>query len=145
MLSQPPAGAFRSNHREKPSAAPVGTLFHLSSTNKLMIIQLDWFGCEPRTQWETQIHQTLEQFASLKTISRAVVRVEKQPEKTPRYQLSMMLSIPGPDVLARTAGHTFDEALLKLHSSVRKTLATRLLNARRLTGAARGVKPAHRG
>ncbi|MCX6851103.1 MAG: hypothetical protein NTY98_19510 [Verrucomicrobia bacterium] len=110
-----------------------------------MIIQLDWFGCEPRKQWETQIHQTLEQFATLKTISRAVVRVEQPPEKTPRYHLSMMLSIPGPDVLVRTAGHTFVEALLKLQASVRKTLAARLLNARRLTGAARGVKPAHRG
>jgi hypothetical protein len=110
-----------------------------------MIIQLDWYGCDPRTQWETQIHQTLEQLASLKTISRAVVRVERQPEKTPRYHLSMLLSIPGPDVLARSAGHTFDEALLKLRVSVHKTLATRLLNARRPTIAARGVKPAHRG
>jgi hypothetical protein len=110
-----------------------------------MIIQLDWYGCDPRTQWETQIHQTLEQLASLKTISRAVVRVEQQREKTPRYHLSMLLSIPGPDVLARSAGHTFDEALLKLRVSVHKTLATRLLNARRPTIAARGVKPAHRG
>lgn len=110
-----------------------------------MIIHLDWFGCEPRTQWETKIHQTLEYFATLKPISRALVRVEQQREKTPRYHLSMMLSIPGPDVLARSAGHTFDEALLKLRASVCKTLATRLLNAHRLTGAARGVKPAHRG
>lgn len=110
-----------------------------------MIIQLDWFGCDPRTQWESQIHQTLEHFVALKPISRAVVRVEQQPEKSPRYLLSMMLSIPGPDVLARSAGHTFDEALLKLQASVQKTLATRLIKARQLTGAARGVKPAHRG
>jgi len=130
---------------KKTSAAPVGTHFHSLLTNTFMIIHLDWFGCDPRTQWESQIHQTLEQFATLKPISRAVVRVEQQREKTPRYHLSMMLCIPGPDVLARSAGHTFDEALLKLHTSVRKTLATRLLKARRLTGAVRGVKPAHRG
>ncbi len=109
-----------------------------------MIIQLDWFGCDPHTQWETQIHQTLEQFASLKPISRAVVLVEQQWEKTPRYLLSIMLSIPGPDVLAYSIGHTFDEALLKLRVSVRKTLATRSLNARQPTRAACDVKPAHR-
>jgi hypothetical protein len=117
----------------------------LIETHTLMIIQLDWFGCNPRIKWETQIHQTLEQFATLKPISRALVRVEQQSEQTPPYHLSMMLSIPGPDVLARSSGHTFDEALLKLRANVRKTLATRLLKSRRLTGAARGVKPAHRG
>lgn len=110
-----------------------------------MIIQLDWFGCEPRTQWESQIHQTLEQFAAIKPISRATVRVEQHSEKNPRYHLSMMLCIPGPDVLTRSVGHTFDEALLKLHASARKTLATRLIKARQLNGAACGVKPAHRG
>lgn len=110
-----------------------------------MIIQLDWFGCDPRSKWESQIHQTLEHFVALKPIFRAVVRVEQQPEKSPRYLLSMMLSIPGPDVLARSAGHTFDEALLKIQASVQKTLTTRLLKARQLTAAARGVKPAHRG
>ena len=83
-----------------------------------MIIQLDWFGCDPRSKWESQIHQTLEQFATLKTISRAQVRIEQLPQQTPAYHLSVMLSIPGPDVLARSAGHTFVEALLKLTASV---------------------------
>jgi len=147
MLSQPLAGAFRAKPTVKKNLGGScrHPFLHFLTTNTLMIIHLDWFGCDPRAQWESQIHQTLEQFATLKQISRAVVRVEQQREKTPRYHLSMMLSIPGPDVLARSAGHTFDEALLKLQATVRKTLATRLLNARRLTGAARGVKPAHRG
>lgn len=110
-----------------------------------MIIQLDWFGCKPRGKWESQIHQTLEHLATLKPISRAVVRVQQQAEKATRYHLSLMLSMPGPDVLAHSNGHTFDEALLKLKASVQKTLATRLLKASQLTGATRGVKPAHRG
>ena len=110
-----------------------------------MIIQLDWFGCEPRAKWESLIHDTLEQFATLKTISRAHVRVEQLTEHTPPYHLSVMLSIPGPDVLARSAGHTFDEALLKLTASVRKTLCMRAMNARRLSDASRGVKAMHRG
>jgi hypothetical protein len=110
-----------------------------------MIIQLDWFGCEPRSKWESLIHQALEQFATLKTISRAHVRVEQLTEHTPPYHLSVMLSIPGPDVLARSAGHTFDEALLKLTASVRKTLGMRLMKARQLDVAPRGVKAVHRG
>lgn len=111
----------------------------------LMIIQLDWFGCEPRTKWESLIHQTLEQFATLKPISRAQVRVEQLSQQTPPYHLSVMLSIPGPDVLARAAGHTFDEALLKLTASVRKTLSIRLMKANQLDSAPRGVKAMHRG
>jgi len=110
-----------------------------------MIIQLDWFGCEPRTKWESLIHQTLEQFATLKPISRALVRIEQLTQHTPPYHVSVMLSIPGPDVLARAAGHTFDEALLKLTASVRKTLAMRLMKANQLDAAPRGVKAGHRG
>ena len=86
-----------------------------------MIIQLDWFGCEPRAKWESLIHQTLEQFATLKTISRAQVRIEQLSQHTPPYQLSVMLSVPRPDVLARSAGHTFDKALPKLTASLPKT------------------------
>ena len=114
-------------------------------TNTLMIIQLDWFGCDPRAKWESQIHHTLEQFATLKPISRAVMRVEQIAEKSSHYHLTLILSIPGPDVLARSTGYTFDEALLKIHSSVIQTLAKRSSKARQLSGAARGVKPAHRG
>lgn len=110
-----------------------------------MIIQLDWFGCEPRSKWESLIHQTLAQFATLKTISRAQVRVEQLSDQTPPYQLSVMLSIPGPDVLARSAGHTFDEALLKLTASVRKTLSMRAMKVLELNAAPRGVKALHRG
>jgi hypothetical protein len=111
----------------------------------IMIIQLDWFGCEPRTKWESLIHHTLEQFATLKTISRAQVRIEQLSQQTPPYHLSVMLSIPGPNVLARSAGHTFDEALLKLTASVRKTLTMRAMKVRELNTAPRGVKAMHRG
>ena len=110
-----------------------------------MIIQLDWFGCEPRTRWESLIHQTLEQFTSLKAISRAQVRIEQLSQHAQPYHLSVMLSIPGPDMLARAAGHTFDEALLKLTASVRKTLTMRAMKVRELDAAPRGVKAMHRG
>lgn len=85
------------------------------------------------------------QFAALKAISRACVRVEQSTEGTPRFHISVLLCIPGPDILARSSGCTFQEALLKASTSVRKTLATRALKARQLNGAARGVKAAHRG
>ncbi len=110
-----------------------------------MNIQLDWFGCDPLPKWESQIHQALERFAALKPVSRAVVRVEEMQEGKPRYHLSMNLSIPGPDLLARSCGHTFEEALLKLNATVHKTLTMRVTKVRRFSGAARGVKPSHRG
>jgi len=110
-----------------------------------MIIQLDWFGCAPRPKWEAQIHQALEHFGSSKPISRAAMRVEEISEHPPRYHLSMKLSIPGPDILARSDGNTFDEAMLKLIASVRKTLASRAMKVRQINGAARGVKAMHRG
>lgn len=110
-----------------------------------MNIQLDWFGCAPIPKWESQIHHALERFAAMKPVTRAQVRVEELKEGTPRYHISMTLSIPGPDVLARSWGHTFDEAMIKLNATVHKTLTMRAMNARQLTGAARGVKPSHRG
>jgi hypothetical protein len=110
-----------------------------------MIIQLDWFGCNPRAKWETQIHQTLEEFASLKPISRATFCVEEHTAGAPRYQLTMLLCIPGPDVHVCTRGHTFDEALLKLAAAVRKTLSKRTLKQRQFNGATCGVKANHRG
>jgi hypothetical protein len=116
-----------------------------SPTYILMIVQLDWFGCEPRDRWEVLIHQTLEQFAAIKAISRVQVRIEQLSQKACPYQVSVMLSVSGPDVLASAAGYTFEEALLKLNSMVRKTLTTRAMKMRELNGAPRGVKATHRG
>lgn len=110
-----------------------------------MIIKLDWFGCSPRYKWENKIHQTLELLSSIKPVSRASVRVEKIADGGPRYHLTMMLSMPGPDVLSHGIGQTFDEALLKLAGEARKTLSKRALKARQANGASTGVKPVYRG
>ena len=56
-----------------------------------------------------------------------------------------MLTMPGPDVLAHGAGHTFEEALRKLEDAALKTLEHRAKKARQLNGAVRGVKALHRG
>lgn len=110
-----------------------------------MIIRLDWFGCEPTAAREQSIHKTLETLQSIKPISRASVRVEEQAKDSPSYHLTLMLTMPGPDVLAHGAGHTFDEALRKLEAATVKTLETRVHKARQLNGAVRGVKALHRG
>lgn len=110
-----------------------------------MIIHLDWFGCQPRVKWESSIHQALEHFATLKPISRARVRVEQLTGCTPAYQVSVLLCIPGPDVSALSNGHTFDEALRKLSTTVSRTLALRAMKSRRRDAAPRGVKAMHRG
>jgi hypothetical protein len=110
-----------------------------------MIIQLDWFGCEPRSKWEALIHQHLEQFATSKNITRAQVRVEQHAEAHPPYRISLLLNIPGPDIASQGSGSTFDEALLKLVQAVRRTITLRAMKSREDNGAAKGVKAMHRG
>lgn len=110
-----------------------------------MIIQLDWFGCEPNSNRELHIHKTLETLNSIKPISRASLRVEEQAKSSPAFHLVLILSMPGPDVLAHGIGHTFDEALRRLEEAAHKTLESRARKARQLNGAVRGVKALHRG
>jgi hypothetical protein len=110
-----------------------------------MIIQIDWFGCEPNSNRELHIHKTLESLNSIKPISRASLRIEETPKSSPAFHLVLILSMPGPDVLAHGIGHTFDEALRKLEESAHKTLDSRSKKAKQLNGAVRGVKALHRG
>lgn len=110
-----------------------------------MIIKLDWFRCAPRKRWETQIQQSLERFAAVKSISQASVRVEESGWQGARFRISMMLSIPGPDVAVEASGQTFDEALSKLNHAVNRSLAQRAQKARRNTDAPKGVKAQYRG
>jgi hypothetical protein len=110
-----------------------------------MIIKLDWFGCQPRAPWETQIHQTLHALSLIKPISRASVRIEEHDEGGMPFHLTLMLTMPGPDVLSHGTGHTFEEALLKLSRAAKKTLTERVLKSRQPTDAAMGVKATHRG
>jgi len=139
-LRQNPAALVQ---REQTLSTP-GDLSHHTSLAP-MIIRLDWFGCEPTAAKEQRIHQALETLQSIKPISRASVRVEQQAKESPAYHLTLMLTMPGPDVLAHGAGHTFDEALRKLETSAFKTLENRAHKARQLNGAVRGVKALHRG
>lgn len=110
-----------------------------------MITQLNWHGCTSNSKWEDRIRQTLADFAELRSVSKAVVDVDRPAEGDTPFRLSMALSIPGPDILATSAGQTFDEALLKLVTKVRKSLSTKASNVQRFSGASRGVKPAFRG
>jgi hypothetical protein len=110
-----------------------------------MIIKLDWFRCSPLKKWETQLHQALEQFAALKPVSQALVRVEENPGSGHRFRISMLLSIPGPDLDVQAQGQTFDETLSKLHATIHRSLSQRALKTRRNTDAPKGVKPQYRG
>jgi hypothetical protein len=105
-----------------------------------MIIKLDWFGCEPKNLWENRIHQVLEKLTALKPITRASVRVEELRTSSPPFHLTLMLSMPGPDVLASGVGHTFDEALRKLEESATKSFARRKPKPYQPQAAIRGMK-----
>jgi hypothetical protein len=110
-----------------------------------MIIKLEWFSCNPTQKWEAEIHQMLEEMATLKQISLASVRVEELTQSSQKYHLTTILRMPGPDVLAHGDGFTFEEALKKMADKIRHTLQTRIEASRREDGATRGVKAIHRG
>jgi|GEM_PF-695022 len=76
-----------------------------------MIIKLDWFGCRPNASWETQIHQILQILTETKPISRASLRVEQDLTSPDPFHMTLMLSMPGPDVIAHGRGHSFQNAL----------------------------------
>jgi hypothetical protein len=142
----PPAARLRPAgpaQKRRGMPAPANLSPHTSSTS--MIIRLDWFGCEPTAAREQRIHKALETLQSVKHISRASVRVEQQTSHSPAYILTLMLTMPGPDVLAHGTGHTFEEALIKLEAAALKSLENRAHKARQLNGAVRGVKALHRG
>lgn len=89
----------------------------------LMITNIDWFGCAPNASWEKQIQQVLQALSEIKTISRARLRVEEAAESTDSFHLTLMLSMPGPDVLAHGRGNSFQSALDQINSQAHKKLS----------------------
>ncbi|MDI1311823.1 hypothetical protein [Prosthecobacter sp.] len=81
-----------------------------------MITKLEWFGCTPDAAREIQIHQTLHMLSEIKPIARASLRVEEEEASAEPFHLTLMLSMPGPDVLAHGRGHSFQHALHQLTS-----------------------------
>ncbi|MCX6851562.1 MAG: hypothetical protein NTY98_21890 [Verrucomicrobia bacterium] len=88
-----------------------------------MIIKIDWFGCSPNASWEKQIHQVLQALSEIKAIARARLRVEEEADSTDSFHLTLMLSMPGPDVLAHGRGNSFQSALDQINSQAHKKLS----------------------
>ena len=111
-----------------------------------MIIRIDWFNCNALPKWDAKIHKMLEEIVELKPqISHASVRTEEIPDAGQRFHLVTMLRMPGPDIIAHGKGQTFEEAMLKMATKIRRTLTTRTSKALQFTGAACGVKTSFRG
>ena len=87
-----------------------------------MIIQLDWVGCSPNASWETQIHQTLQMLAEIKPIFRASLRIEEDAAHEEPFHLTLILSMPGPDVLVNGRGHSFQTALYQTTQKAQEDL-----------------------
>lgn len=88
-----------------------------------MIVNLDWFGCSPSASWETQIHQTLRSLSEFKPISRASLRVEEDVSFEEPFHLTLMLSMPGPDVLLDGRGHSFQTVLYQITQEAQEKLS----------------------
>lgn len=110
-----------------------------------MQIKLEWHRCTPTRRREDLIHQTIETFAAHRRVTDAGVRVEERAKHSPRFEIQMLLRVPGPDLAGEGAGQTFDEALVKLTRHLRRNLAARERKQRQTTDAPKGVKPSYRG
>ena len=89
----------------------------------LMIIILNWFGCSSNAAWETQIRHSLQSLSDIKPIPRARLRVEEDVSSNVPFHLTLMLSMPGPDVLVHARGHSFENALEQLISGASAKLS----------------------
>lgn len=110
-----------------------------------MITHIQYFGCDARPEWDEKLQALFMEARQHKAVSDASARVE-EPQNAPyRYRITVTLKAPGPDIQAHGDGYTFDEALIDVRASVRQVLKRHAEKAAQQTGAARGVKAAHRG
>ena len=63
-------------------------------------------------------------------IEEAVVRLNDHPEGSPRYQVSIQLRVPGPDVHAVACDHTLRVAVQKALQAVEGQIAARAARRR---------------
>jgi hypothetical protein len=79
-----------------------------------MIIKIECVGFSPNPSLEDQVHQSLRVLSDIKPISRASLRVEDEGAGAEPFHLTLMLSMPGPDVLLHSRSHSFQDALQQL-------------------------------
>lgn len=72
------------------------------------------------------IENNLHVLGELIPISHAEVELNKQPETTPRFRVSALLAVPGPDIHAVACDHTLRAALQKLVSNLKKQFQRRV-------------------
>lgn len=109
-----------------------------------MTIHLDWFGCTPRPQWESSIHETVEVLSLIKPLDRVSVRVEQLKDDSSTFHFTLMLSMPGPDVLVHASSPTFDQGLQQIFSKARTSLMAQVKKVRapKASELVRGRRPA---
>lgn len=76
------------------------------------------------------IESRLVALAARQRIEEAVVRLNDHPEGSPRYQASILLRVPGPDIHAVACDHTLRVAVQKAMTAVEEQVAARLARRR---------------
>jgi ribosome-associated translation inhibitor RaiA len=74
---------------------------------------------------EYLIETRLIALADRQRIEEAVVRLNDSPEGSPRYQVSIMIRVPGPDIHAVTCDHTLRVAVQKALDAIESQVAAR--------------------
>lgn len=115
-----------------------------------MNMQISYSGCFKLNSRETAISQVLETLRDNVRVDLAKVRVERSEDSAYPFRVNAHIVTPGPDVIAEGRDYTFEAALRKLKQGLMKAVQQRKekrerRKSLRKSGAARGVKPGHRG
>jgi len=79
----------------------------------------------PRPALDRLIETRLVALAARQRIEEAVVRLADEREASPRYQASILLRVPGPDIHAAACDHTAGVAVRKALAAVEAQVAAR--------------------
>jgi ribosome-associated translation inhibitor RaiA len=77
------------------------------------------------------IESRLVALAERQRIEEAVVRLSDHPEGSPRFQASIMIRVPGPDIHAVACDHTLRVAVQKAMAAVEEQVVARQVRRRR--------------
>ena len=79
----------------------------------------------PRPAIERLVERRLLALSARQRLEEAVVRLEDERESSPRFQASVLLRIPGPDIHAAASDHTVRVAVEKALAAAEAQVASR--------------------
>lgn len=90
-----------------------------------MKLLLQHGSLRPRPSVERLVEKRLVALSARERLEEAVVRLHDERESSPRFQASVFLRVPGPDIRATAADHTVRDAVEKALDAAEAQIASR--------------------